>query len=83
MNIQDDIPNALFVLFIFILSFPELHLIFIFFIVEIRKLFNKIIELLACIYDIFVIIILSPIVFMIQNPIILAGLIIYLAIFNP
>jgi hypothetical protein len=75
MTFQIDVSDALLSLFIFILLLPEIHLLFIFVIKDLYKLANKLIDLLACIYDIMIIII--------QNPIILVAFIFYFAISRP
>jgi hypothetical protein len=70
------IDDSLFLIssFLFLLLLPHFHLILMFFIMAFAewfdKLFQKIIKLLTDIYDI--------ILYILQNPIILIGLIIYL-----
>jgi hypothetical protein len=74
----DNTPLFLIGLLLFILFLPQFFLLLIFSAMYIKEwlnnLFQKIVNLLSCIYDI--------ILCIISNPIILTGLIIYLCLLN-
>lgn len=71
-----DTGLFLVLLLLFLMFIPQLHLLFIFLVMSINewldKLVQKITKLISSIYDV--------IVYIISNPIILTGLIIYLCV---
>jgi len=76
MAFHIDTGLFLVLLLLFLMFIPQLHLLFIFLVMSINewldKLVQKITKLISSIYDV--------IVYIISNPIILTGLIIYLCV---